>query len=172
MNVHASRPHMPGYGILPDDEGTGLLHWADVEARLAASHDYWVATSWPDGRPHVMPVWGVWTQTALWFSSSLLSRKISNLRHDARCVITTADAIDPVIVEGEARIVADSPDIQAFLDALNSKYATSYDLVFADPEVNATVRVEPRTAFALLGSDFTGSPTRFTFDTMSTPSGG
>lgn len=176
MDIHATRPHMPGYGILAPDEGTGLLRWKDVEPRLAASHDYWVATTWPDGRPHVMPVWAVWAGSALWFSSSLQSRKVANLRHDPRCVVTTDDARNPVIVEGSAQIISDRPGIRTFLDALNGKYAAtsvdvSYDESFADPDVNATIRVQPRTAFALLESDFAGSPTRWTFDGRSTPAG-
>jgi hypothetical protein len=61
---------MPGYGLLPKDQGTGLLNWHEVERRLATSHDYWVARVWPDGRPHLMPVWGVWDGQAFWFSSS------------------------------------------------------------------------------------------------------
>jgi PPOX class probable F420-dependent enzyme len=170
MDIRATRPHMPGYGILAPDEGTGLLRWEEVVPRLAASHDYWVATTWPDGRPHVMPVWGLWADSALWFSSGLRSRKVANLRHDPRCVATTDDALDPVIVEGTAQIITDRSGIRAFLDALNVKYATAYDEDFADPDVNATIRVEPRTAFALLQSDFAGSPTRWTFERSSTAS--
>jgi hypothetical protein len=35
MEIRASRPHMPGYGILPAGGGSGLLLWADVEPRTA-----------------------------------------------------------------------------------------------------------------------------------------
>ena len=52
---NARRPYMPGYGIVGPGEGRGLLPWSWAEERLIASHDYWVATVWPDGRPHVMP---------------------------------------------------------------------------------------------------------------------
>jgi hypothetical protein len=55
----ASRPYMPGYGILGPTKGSGLLPWSWAEERLTASRNYWVASSWPDGRPHSMPVWGV-----------------------------------------------------------------------------------------------------------------
>lgn len=154
---------MPGYGILPADEGTGLLSWADVEQRLAASHDYWVATTRPDGRPHVMPVWGVWDGTALWFSSGGQSRKIANITHDPRCVVTTDNARDPVVVEGVADVVTDTELIRRFVELSNAKYDVDYDLEFYDPAVNATVRVSPRTAFAILDADFTGSPTRWIF---------
>ncbi len=56
----ASRPHMPGYGVVGAEEGSGLLPWSWARSRLEHSRNYWVATTWPDGRPHVMPVWGVW----------------------------------------------------------------------------------------------------------------
>ncbi|MBW8766979.1 MAG: hypothetical protein JF630_12380, partial [Geodermatophilales bacterium] len=62
----ADRPVMPGYGILPADEGSGLIPWAEVERRLAIAHDYWLATVALDGRPHVMPLWGVWLGGRLW----------------------------------------------------------------------------------------------------------
>ncbi len=159
----AARPYMPGYGILPPDGGTGLLSWQEVEPRLAQSHDYWVASAWPDGRPHVMPVWGVWDGAALWFSSSGRSRKIANLTHDPRCVATTDDALDPVILEGTAEVVVHEDAIGRFLELLNAKYDVDYPLDFLDPAVNATVRVLPHTAFALLQSDFLGSPTRWRF---------
>ena len=33
-----------------------LLEWAEVEARLMAATVYWLATTLPDGSPHVGPV--------------------------------------------------------------------------------------------------------------------
>ena len=56
----ASRPFLPGYGVLPSDEGSGLLPWEWAEERLTASEHYWCATVRPDGRPHLMPIWGLW----------------------------------------------------------------------------------------------------------------
>jgi len=159
----ASRPWMPGYGTLGPTEGTGLLPWSWAEERLATSHDYWVATVWPDGRPHVMPVWGVWLDGAVWFSSSGRSRKARNLAADARCVVTTDRAQEPVVVEGRAERVGDLEVIGRFLAASNAKYATDYGLDFLDPAVNATFRVRPSWVFGLVEADFGGSPTRWVF---------
>lgn len=159
----ASRPRMPGYGVLPADEGTGLLPWSWAEQRLADSHDYWVSTVRPDGRPHAMPVWGVWLDGALWFSSSRQSRKARNLAGRADCVLTTDDPRDPVVLEGRAEVVTDPPGITGFLDALNEKYRTGYGIDFLDPAVNSTFRVRPSRVFGLLQGDFTGSPTRWSF---------
>jgi general stress protein 26 len=159
----ADRPHMPGYGVRGPDQGTGLLPWSWATERLTASHDYWVATAWRGRPPHVMPVWGVWLGGALWFSSSRQSRKARNLADDARCTVTTDDAIDPVVLQGTVERVTDLPAVQAFTDAINAKYDTSYGLDFFDPQINASYRVDPTWAFGLLQDDFGGSPTRWTF---------
>jgi len=155
---------MPGYGILGPGEGTGLLPWSWAEERLTASPNYWVATVWPDGRPHVMPVWGVWEDAALWFSSSVRSRKARNLRADPRCVVTAESTREPVVLEGEATIVSERAPIARVLDLMNAKYSTSYPIDFLDPAVNATFRVDPRRAFGLTQEDFAGSPTRWEFE--------
>jgi PPOX class probable F420-dependent enzyme len=152
---------MPGYGVRESEEG--LLAWSWAQERLAASRNYWVATTWPDGRPHVMPVWGVWDGSSLWFSTGLRSRKARNLAADPRCVVTTEDAASPVVVEGVAEPTRDPREIAAFVALLNAKYATDYGQDFQDPEVNATIRVVPRWAFGVADGDFTGSPTRWTF---------
>jgi nitroimidazol reductase NimA-like FMN-containing flavoprotein (pyridoxamine 5'-phosphate oxidase superfamily) len=155
---------MPGYGIAPAQQGSGLLAWPAAAEALAAARNYWLATTWVGGGPpHLMPVWAVWHDGALWFSSSLGSRKIRNLSADPRCTVSTENADNPVVVSGRARIVTDLDRIAAFLGESNRKYEVSYDLDFLDPTVNATVRIEPEWAFALKHGDFTGSPTRWRF---------
>jgi len=154
---------MPGYGVLPPSEGTGLLPWSWAEERLAASRDYWLATVWPDGRPHVMPVWAVWDAGCLWFSSSLGSRKARNLDVDPRLTVTTDNAFEPVVVEGSAERVTAVEARTRFMGLSNAKYGTDYPVEFLDPAVNGTYRVTPRRAFGLVEADFTGSPTRWVF---------
>lgn len=154
---------MPGYGILPAAEGTGLLPWSWASERLEHSHDYWLATTCADGRPHVMPVWAIWRDGCLWASSALGSRKARNIDRDGRCSIATDDAMEPVVVEGIAEIVRDLVPINTFLEAMNAKYGTSYEPNFLDPDVNATFRITPEVVFGLAEDDFTGSPTRWTF---------
>src|SRR5579875_1214478 len=143
----AGRPYMPGYGIAGPDEGSGLLEWSWAAERLTLSRNYWVASAWPDGRPHVMPVWGMWDDSTLWFSSSVASRKTKNLLADPRCVVTTEEASDPGVI-----------------DLMNAKYATHIEVSFLDPAVNATFGVRPLRVFGMRDADFTGSPTRWIFD--------
>jgi len=58
-------------------------------------------------------------------------------------VLTTEDAGDPVILEGTARVVTDATSIRRVLDLLNEKYHSELEISFLDPEVNATIAVQP-----------------------------
>ena len=158
-----SRPYMPGYGTLDAHQGTGLLPWSWARERLERSHDYWVATTRTGGRPHVMPVWGVWLSDRLWFSSSRGSRKARNLATNPNCAITTDNPYEPVVIEGTAELVQDLTAIAAFVAATNRKYKTDYSIDFFDPTANACFQVRPAWAFGLMESDFSGSPTRWVF---------
>lgn len=156
---------MPGYGLRAAGEGTGLLPWSWAEERLIASRNYWVTTVWPDGRPHVMPVWGMWHDSSFWFSSSKPSRKARNLFANPRCTIATEDAANPVVVEGVAELIDDPNDLATMLALENEKYSTDYGIETLDPALNSAFRVRPRWAFGLRADDFTGSPTRWEFET-------
>ena len=150
---------MPGYAI--SDDETGLLSWSWAEERLVRSHDYWLATTRPDGRPHLMPVWAIWHEGALWFSTAPSSRKALDLADDARCSIATDDAYEPVVVEGVAERVDDGASNAWFCEATNAKYDTDYEPGFF--AANATFRVRPDRAFGLDEAAFPTSPTRWVF---------
>ncbi len=154
---------MPGYGTLSAEQGIGLLPWAWAEERLVRSHDYWLATVTPDGAPHLMPVWAVWHERKLWFSSSNGSRKARNLTRDSRCMLSTEDPLEPVVVAGRVKHVTNREVLKSMLAVENAKYRTNYDLGMLDPTVNSAFALEPAWVFALDSKDFTGSPTRFTF---------
>jgi hypothetical protein len=155
---------MPGYGLLAADKGTGLLPWSWARERLERSHDYWLATSDLEGSPHVMPVWGVWLDDELWFSSSRQSRKARHLAINPRCAATTDNPQEPVVIEGNGETVDEREAILRFVDAVNRKYQTEYGLDFFTQASNGCWRIVPTWAFGLLESDFTGSPTRWIFN--------
>lgn len=155
------RPHMPGYRVVGPEAGSGLLPWSWAEEQLRASRHFWLVTTWPDGRPHMMPVWAVWEAGRLWFSSSLGSRKVRNLVANPAVVLATEDALNPVMLEGRARVASSDPELRHFLDLVNAKYETDYSMELVDPTLNATVEVRPRWVFGLRSGDFTGSPTRW-----------
>jgi len=98
---HADRPEMPdGYGVPGASEG--MLPWRQVEERLVAAPEYWMATTRPDGRPHVVPRWGVWLDGHLWYDGSPETIHVRNLRANPACVLHLGDGWECVIVEGTA----------------------------------------------------------------------
>jgi PPOX class probable F420-dependent enzyme len=160
---------MPGYGLKGPEEGSGLLPWSWAEERLRTSRNYWLSTVWPDGRPHTMPVWAVWHEGCVWFTSGKGSRKTRNLAADPRCTLATDDPANPVVVEGRAELVSDPADMKLMLELENQKYGTDYGAEMVDPKFNSTFCVHPHWVFGLGSDDFTGSPTRWTF---ASPAGG
>jgi len=156
---HVDRPVMPGYGVAEGD--AGLLPWSWAVERLITSPQYWVAAVDGAGRPHVMPVWGVWIDGAVWFSSGPRSRRARSLDVRPACSVATADPHQPVVLEGDAERVTDGGAVAAFAQRANAKYDADYTVDFY--RENATFRVAPRRVIALDDADFAGSPTRWTF---------
>jgi hypothetical protein len=151
---------MPGYDIAGVGEGT-LLPWSWAEERLVRSHDYWLTSVRPDGRPHVMPVWGVWLDRALWWSSSRGSSKARNVAAEPRVAAATDNAYEPVVIEGIAVPVDSVDELVPFVAATNAKYEGDYDLDFYTR--NGVWRIEPTWAFSLDEANFPGTPTRWRF---------
>lgn len=159
----ASRPYLPGYGVRPAGHGTGLLPWSWAVDRLRDSHDFWLATAWPDGRPHLMPVWAVWDDGGLWFSAGPRSRKVRNIRAGGRVAVSTEDPENPVVLEGTAHLVTEPDRLSRFVGVINTKYRTDYPVELFVPDHAAVAKVEPERAFGIVADDFDGSPTRWTF---------
>ena len=110
---------------LPSEYGTPskTLAWADVEARLEAATHVWLATVRPDGRPHTVPVDGLWLEGAVWFGGSAQTVKHRNLLADGRATLHLADAVSAVIVEGTAELIRpDPPAVDALVAASKRKY--------------------------------------------------
>ena len=154
---------MPGYGIAGPEEGGGLLPWSWAEEQLVASRNFWLATHWPDGRPHAMPVGRSGTPARSGSAASKGSRKASNLAADPRCVLTTEDPTNPVVLEGKAELLTDTPTWKRCCAAENAKYGTDYGIDMLDPAVNCAYRCVPLGLRPPRG-EFTGSPTRWTFE--------
>ncbi len=152
----ASRPHMPGYGL---PKGTkGLLPWKWAEDRLKKSHNYWITTVRPDGSPHTMVVWGLWLEGAFYFSTGKQSRKARNLAENPRCIVATERAEEAVIVEGEAQLTKDTPQLK-FFDKYQKKYKWDMSAMQEEP----VYQVRPQRAFGLYEKKFMGAATRWKF---------
>lgn len=121
----SDRPVFPdGYGI--PETTDGLIRWADVESRLVAATSYWLATTRPDGRPHVVPRWGVWLDGRFWYDGAPTTRHAQNLLTNPHCALHLEDGTQAVIVEGtSAPARADADGLGARLSAAFAKYHDS-----------------------------------------------
>jgi PPOX class probable F420-dependent enzyme len=154
----AARPKFPSvYGI--HDDAAGLLRWSWATERLTRARNYWVTTTRPDGKPHAMPVWGLWSEEAFYFSSSPESRKARNLASNPSTVVHLESGDEVVIVEGDAVQVTDS----ALLRRLSEDYSRKYELEVSFTDGRPLHAVQPRVAYAWREHDFPASATRFMF---------
>lgn len=100
--VSRDRPSIPeGYGLPETDEG--LLDWTTIETLLVESLHYWMATTRPDGRPHVVPRWGVWLDGCLFYDGSPDTIHARNLSGNQACALHIGDGREAIMVEGKAR---------------------------------------------------------------------
>ena len=152
----ADRPHMPGYGIHVGR--TGLLPWKWAKDRLSKAHAYWIATSRKDGKPHCMPIWGLWMNNRFYFSTGTKTRKARNLKADPRCVVAVERKGDSVVVEGVAALERSQQVRQRFGRLYQAKY--HWDMSdFKEP----LYVVRPQLAFGLSEGSFVKSATRWRF---------
>jgi nitroimidazol reductase NimA-like FMN-containing flavoprotein (pyridoxamine 5'-phosphate oxidase superfamily) len=153
----AERPDIPDYGIQKSRKG--LLPWSWAEQRLKKSHIYWLITTYPDGRPHAMPIWGIWVDSAFYFSTSRDSRKAHNLRKDPRCIVSNEHAHEAVIVHGRAEEVTDLARIRE----LGPPYYRKYKPWKLDPAMGAIFVVRPTLALGMCERRFATAATRWKF---------
>jgi hypothetical protein len=68
----------------------------------------WLATTRPDGRPHIAGVVGFWADDRLYFVSGPTTRKARNLAADGRCSFAISLPDLDIVFDGTAIRVADA----------------------------------------------------------------
>jgi nitroimidazol reductase NimA-like FMN-containing flavoprotein (pyridoxamine 5'-phosphate oxidase superfamily) len=155
---------MPGYGLRKSSKG--LLPWKWAEQRLNKSRQYWIATTRPDKRPHVMVVWALWLEGALYFSTGSKSRKARNLAKNPHCTMCTEKANEAVILEGIVEAEKDVKRIREFLRLYEKKYKWDMSSMADDllKLKEPVFRLRPKAAFGLAEKTFATSATRWIFE--------
>jgi hypothetical protein len=158
-----SRPEMPpGYGV---DQADTYVAWEDVEKRLRESLFYWLATTRPNGRPHVVPRWGVWLDGAFWYDGSPETVHVRNLEQNPNSVLHLESGNEVTIVEGMS--LRPDPITGDLGERLAAEYARKYAPQYtpsadawSDEIAGGMRRIEP--AKVLTWSEFPKNVTRFT----------
>ena len=159
MNPNPRRPIVPaGYGI--STEPPADADWSAVAAKIAASRNYWIASTRDDGRPHAMPVWGVVVDGALYFGTDPKSVKGCNLAARPAAVVHLESGDDVVVLEGDVLPVTDRAILARYADAYDAKYNFRPD----PSEPNAiTLTLRPSVCHTWIESDFPNTAIRWTF---------
>src|SRR5919199_4432032 len=124
--VEPSRPDLPeDYGVCDQTSGAGMLPWSRVTERLESARNYWVVTTRSDGKPHSVPVWGIWLDETFYFDTDRRSRKGRNLATNPGLVVHLESGDDVVILEGVAEEVVDSSLLAHIGDVYAAKYGLS-----------------------------------------------
>lgn len=157
---------MRAYGVPEDDEGA--LPWTWAESRLIGSRNYWVTTVSASGRPHSMPVWGVWLaeDERFWFGCAPNARKARNIRSNPYVVVAPTDTVEVVSLEGRAA-EATGNNLDQYVDAFYDKYGDEMDMDRAGVAdflaTNAAFEVTPERAFGIIerAEEFSQRATRW-----------
>jgi nitroimidazol reductase NimA-like FMN-containing flavoprotein (pyridoxamine 5'-phosphate oxidase superfamily) len=130
-----------------------------VEARLVEATHYWFATVRPDGRPHVVPLDGLWLDNRWYFGGSDKAVRHRNLESNPLATLHLDDPGSAVIVEGTCEFTAPPKKTAERLRAASrEKYGYA-------PPVSAYLAgiwtLSPRRVLAW--TDLTADATRFLF---------
>lgn len=158
---------MPDYGV-----GRGAwapLPWSWAAERMAANQNFWVVTVSAGGRPHALPVWGVWddTEARFAFSCGPRARKMRNLAANPQAVIMVDETVECVSVEGSAAPIRDDERREQWIERYLAKYQPiAPDISAAFLRGNAMVEFVAERAFAVIErqEEFSTRPTRWVFD--------
>ena len=148
-------------------DGAPATQWSKARDRIAnpqKSNPFWLATVHEDGRPHLMPLIGLWMDDAFYFLSGEGTQKGRNLIADPHCVISTSSTTVPsvdLIIEAKARKIEDDAELRKMVEAYGSKLEWPLEVrdggVFgpnaptAGPPPYALFEAKPTTVFALPG---------------------
>ncbi|HET6261340.1 MAG TPA: pyridoxamine 5'-phosphate oxidase family protein, partial [Chloroflexia bacterium] len=124
----ADRPEMPeGYGIPKSIEG--VLPWSYVSDMMSNALNYWIGTTRPDGRPHAVPIWGVWVDESFYFECGPNTRRGRNLAANPAVVVHIERGDEVVILEGTTEQI-ENPDpslAERLAEASGAKYGPQYN---------------------------------------------
>lgn len=121
-----SRPEIYGYGIPQTEEG--MLTWDWVLERVVSPQNYWISTVTPEGRPHAIPVWGVWVNGSFYHGGGDKTRRGRNLAHNPYMVMHLESGSEVVIIEGKSEMLNESNIDPALAKRIDAHYQQKYGM--------------------------------------------
>lgn len=151
---------------LPRDYGkaTKPMSWSEADRLLTDARVYWISTTRPDGRPHVVPSDGIWLDGVLYFGGAPETVHMQNVRSTRHAAAHVGDGLAAaVIVEGPVLDETPERDVAGRLaEANNTKYADYGYNMTADNYIERGVTAL-RARRVLAWTRFPENATRFVF---------
>jgi PPOX class probable F420-dependent enzyme len=129
-----------------------------IDQRLRDDTIIWLGSVRPDGRPHLVAVWFLWTGSDLLIFSKPNQQKTRNLGQNSAVVLALDDTnhgVDSITLEGVAHLV-DDPTINCTLPAYVAKYGADIKGIGYTPEAMASVYSQ---AIRIMPTKFYDAPT-------------
>lgn len=111
--------------------------------QFAAADCCWFASTRPDGRAHLAPIWHVWHGGAAYVVTKADAVRAQNIRHNPAVSLSLPDPMNVFVLEGVARFAPEMADDLAPL--FQAKY--NWD-IRTDPGYNTIIAVDPVKALA------------------------
>ena len=161
-----------------DRYGTPPLPWSRGVAALESPGGpppatFWLATTRPDGRPHVAGVGALWVDGQLYFVSGAATRKSRNLSSNPNCSISASLPGIDLVMEGQAVQVKDPATVQRLAERYTAQgwpatvedgvLTAPYSAPSAGPPPWQLYVVAPVTVFGVAKAEPSGA-TRWRFD--------
>jgi len=158
-----------------DIYGAKPIPWSRALKQLGSSAQgtYWLATTKPDGRPHVAAVGALWVDGKIYFVTGSRTRKGRNLAANPKCVVSVSLTGIDLVLEGTAIRVADRPTLLRLAKRYAAQgwparvsgdaFTAEYSAPSAGPPPWNLYVVRPSTAFGVASGDPPGA-TRWRFD--------
>jgi PPOX class probable F420-dependent enzyme len=128
----------------------GHIPWSNVDGRLRAQREIWIATTSPAGRPDAVPVWFWWDGASVYFTSAARARKVRNIARQPEVVLHNGEGADSIILKGRAERVTDPGELERVDRAYHGKYVDPHSgtraTVFVEDD--HVYRVRPRLVMA------------------------
>ena len=107
-------------------------------AKFAAADCCWFASTRPDGRTHLAPIWHVWHADAVYVVTKADAVRTRNIRTNPAVSLSLPDPMNVLIIEGTARF---APNMQTDLvSPFQEKY--TWDIT-TDPGYDTIIAVDP-----------------------------
>lgn len=156
------RPQFPrGYA----DHPVSFLTWDWVATRLTESKHYWLCSVRPNGKPHVVPRWGVFIDEKIYYDGSTETRHSRNIELNPYVALHLESGSKAIMMEGlSGPAEKPSPD---FGQKLSKEYKRKYRELGYAPEPDSwdaggLFVFTPRQCIAW--SKFMEDPTKFLFE--------